>query len=72
VSHSSAVVAAARVTPGPGWLFIFIGLGIWGTEFAWAHHLNQRLKRLVLRIWHWFKERHAERKARKTEARRQA
>lgn len=60
------------VTPGPGWLFIFIGLGIWGTEFAWAHHLNQRLKRLVLRIWHWFKERHAERKARKTEARRQA
>ena len=41
-------------------------------EFAWAHHLNQRLKRLVLRIWHWFKERHAERKARKTEARRQA
>lgn len=43
------------VTPGPGWLFIFIGLGIWGTEFAWAHRLNQRLKRIVLNAWHRFR-----------------
>ena len=21
--------------PGPGWLVIFLGLGIWATEFAW-------------------------------------
>jgi Putative transmembrane protein (PGPGW) len=23
------------VVPGPGWLVIFAGLGIWATEFAW-------------------------------------
>jgi uncharacterized protein (TIGR02611 family) len=22
--------------PGPGWLIIFAGVAIWGTEFAWA------------------------------------
>ena len=27
------------VTPGPGWLFILIGLGILATEYVWAHHL---------------------------------
>ena len=26
----------ALVTPGPGWLIIFAGLGILATEFAWA------------------------------------
>lgn len=26
----------ALVAPGPGWLIIFTGLGILGTEFAWA------------------------------------
>ena len=24
------------VLPGPGWVTIFVGLGIWATEFAWA------------------------------------
>lgn len=57
------------VTPGPGWLFIFIGLGIWGTEFAWAHRLNQRLKKLVISLWHrylaWREKRKAQKAARK-------
>ena len=26
----------ALIAPGPGWLIIFGGLGILGTEFAWA------------------------------------
>ena len=26
----------ALVAPGPGWLIIFAGLGILGSEFAWA------------------------------------
>lgn len=30
--------------PGPGWLVIFLGLGVLATEFAWAHHLLQRLR----------------------------
>lgn len=25
--------------PGPGWLIVFIGLGILASEFAWAHRL---------------------------------
>ncbi|MET8542372.1 TIGR02611 family protein [Kitasatospora sp. NPDC004799] len=39
-----AVVALGVVMlpmPGPGWLVIFLGMGIWSTEFVWA--------RLVLR-----------------------
>lgn len=42
------------VTPGPGWLFIFLGIGVWSTEFEWAHRLNQKVKRAVLRIWRWW------------------
>ncbi len=25
--------------PGPGWLVVFLGIGIWGTEFTWAQRL---------------------------------
>jgi len=25
--------------PGPGWLIVFLGLGIMATEFAWAERL---------------------------------
>lgn len=30
--------------PGPGWLIIFGGLGIWATEFAWAGRLLEWTK----------------------------
>jgi uncharacterized protein (TIGR02611 family) len=33
--------------PGPGWLVIFLGLGIWATEFAWAKSLLRRVRRTV-------------------------
>jgi len=36
--------------PGPGWLIIFVGLGIWATEFAWAKSLLRFVQRTV-RTW---------------------
>ncbi len=32
------------VTPGPGWLAIFFGLGLLAAEFVWAKRLLTRLK----------------------------
>ncbi|MDO4253928.1 MAG: PGPGW domain-containing protein [Kocuria sp.] len=32
---------AMLVLPGPGWVFIFLGIGVWSMEFEWAHRLNQ-------------------------------
>lgn len=32
------------VTPGPGWLFIFLGLGVLATEYIWAHHLLKKAR----------------------------
>jgi hypothetical protein len=33
------------VTPGPGWLVIFLGLGLLAAEFVWARRLRDRIKR---------------------------
>jgi uncharacterized protein (TIGR02611 family) len=33
--------------PGPGWLVIIVGLGIWATEFAWAASLLRLVRRTV-------------------------
>jgi uncharacterized protein (TIGR02611 family) len=33
------------VTPGPGWLVIFLGLGLLAAEFVWARRLMERIKR---------------------------
>jgi uncharacterized protein (TIGR02611 family) len=30
---------ALLVLPGPGWLLIFVGLSILGTEYVWAQRL---------------------------------
>jgi uncharacterized protein (TIGR02611 family) len=54
---------AMLVLPGPGWLAIFLGLGILGTEFAVIQRFNHRLKALVLRYWHRLRERRARRAA---------
>ncbi len=32
------------VTPGPGWLVIFLGLGLLAAEFVWAERLMKRIK----------------------------
>lgn len=56
---------AMLVLPGPGWVFIFLGIGVWSMEFDWAHRLNQwALKKLsvvwarwqstpLMQWWHW-------------------
>ncbi|MFW6187009.1 MAG: TIGR02611 family protein [Actinomycetota bacterium] len=51
---------AMLVLPGPGWLAIFLGLGVLGTEFHWARRLNRRAKRQVMRMWSWWLARTAE------------
>lgn len=39
------VGAVMLVTPGPGWLTIFLGLGLLAAEFVWARRLMDRIKR---------------------------
>lgn len=53
---------ALLVLPGPGWLLIFLGLGVLGTEFPAARRLTDRLKAVVLRAWHWWRARRAARR----------
>lgn len=38
------------VTPGPGWLVIFFGLGLLAAEFVWARRLMDRIKRQGERV----------------------
>ncbi len=49
--------------PGPGWLIVFVGLAILGTEFAWAKRLAAFTKRQLARFWAWWKARRADRRA---------
>lgn len=49
--------------PGPGWLVVFLGLAVLGTEFGWAQRAAAHLKRLLDRFWAWFKARRAARAA---------
>jgi len=37
--------AVMLVTLGPGWLVIFLGLGLLAAEFVWARRLMERIKR---------------------------
>ena len=43
--------------PGPGWLVVFLGLAILGTEFAWAKRLAAFTKRQLARFWAWWRAR---------------
>ena len=45
-----AAGAVMLVTPGPGWLVIFLGLGLLAAEFVWAKRLVDRIKREGERI----------------------
>jgi uncharacterized protein (TIGR02611 family) len=57
VTIAGLVVIAVGVVliplPGPGWLIVFLGLGIWSTEYAWAHRLLVATRRLLSRWWDW-------------------
>jgi uncharacterized protein (TIGR02611 family) len=39
------VGAIMVITPGPGWLTIFLGLSLLAAEFVWARRLMNRIKR---------------------------
>jgi uncharacterized protein (TIGR02611 family) len=43
--------------PGPGWLVVFLGLGILATEFAWAERLLDRARRQFRRWTGWIRRR---------------
>jgi uncharacterized protein (TIGR02611 family) len=57
VTVAGALVIAVGIVllplPGPGWLIIFAGLGILGTEYAWARRLLARVRRQVRRWTKW-------------------
>jgi tellurite resistance protein TerC len=42
--------AVMLVTPGPGMLVIFLGLGLLAAEFVWARRLMERIKREGVRF----------------------
>lgn len=45
--------------PGPGWLVVFLGIAILGTEFPTAHRLAVLLKRILTTVWAWWRSRRA-------------
>lgn len=50
------VVAGGLVAvpaPGPGWLIVFAGVGIWATEFEWAQRLLRWGKGVLADWTHW-------------------
>lgn len=64
---SSLVIIAGilmLVLPGPGWLTIFLGLAMLGSEFAWARRILSWL-RMQVRAW-W--QRYQQWRARRREA----
>lgn len=44
--------------PGPGWLIVFAGLGIWASEFEWAQRLLLFAKSKVKAWEHWLMRQH--------------
>jgi uncharacterized protein (TIGR02611 family) len=54
--------------PGPGWLVVFLGLAVLGTEFRWAKRIAAWLKRQLDRFWAWWRARRAQRASRSTAA----
>jgi uncharacterized protein (TIGR02611 family) len=43
--------------PGPGWLIVFLGIAVLGTEFPAAHRVGQLLRRILTRLWAWWRTR---------------
>jgi uncharacterized protein (TIGR02611 family) len=53
--------------PGPGWLVVFLGLAVLGTEFHWARRVAGWLKRSLERFWAWWRARRARKAATKSD-----
>jgi uncharacterized protein (TIGR02611 family) len=45
--------------PGPGWLIVFIGVAVLGTEFRWAKRLGRWVRAQLQRFWAWWQTRRA-------------
>lgn len=45
------------VIPGPGWLTIFLGLAILGTEFHWARRMTGWTKERIRHVIEWWQRR---------------
>jgi uncharacterized protein (TIGR02611 family) len=58
---------ALLVLPGPGWLLIFVGLGILSTEYMWARRLLDTAKRKAEQAKSAVLDRKANRAARKAQ-----
>lgn len=43
--------------PGPGWLIVFVGLTILGSEFHWARRFTSWLRMQLARFWAWWRAR---------------
>ena len=43
--------------PGPGWLIVFVGVAVLGTEFPAAHRLTQLVRRQARRVRLWWRTR---------------
>ncbi|MGG7507778.1 TIGR02611 family protein [Plantibacter sp. YIM 135249] len=54
--------------PGPGWLVVFVGLALLGTEFAWAKRAAAFIKRQLVRFAAWVRRRREQRQARQRAA----
>ncbi|GAA1797539.1 hypothetical protein GCM10009682_18980 [Luedemannella flava] len=39
--------------PGPGWLIVLAGLGVWAIEFHWARRLLTFTRAQLHRWWQW-------------------
>lgn len=53
--------------PGPGWLIVFIGLTILGSEFHWARRLTAWARMQLARFWERWRTWQAARRERKAE-----
>lgn len=53
--------------PGPGWLIVFVGLTILGSEFHWARRVTVWLRAQLARFWAWWKLRREVRAAARDE-----
>lgn len=65
VTVVGAVILAVGIVllplPGPGWLIIFAGIGVWSTEYAWAARLlrwtRDQVARYSARLRAWWRRR---------------
>jgi uncharacterized protein (TIGR02611 family) len=65
VTLVGAVIVAVGIVllplPGPGWLIIFAGIGVWSTEYAWAARLlrwtRDQVTRYSARLRAWWQRR---------------